>query len=134
LNQAEQMMPSIRKFLGWLLTFTSVVVAWVIFRAESIDSALSIMASMFAIENRPIDFKEVISGNFILVTQASGRDYFRLLILSFLAIWIYPYIEKIRVKSIPSRFMYFAAILTGLIYLQIINKFGQYSPFLYFQF
>lgn len=134
LNQAEQMMTSIRKFLGWLLTFTSVVVGWVIFRAESVDSALSIMASMFAIENRPIDFKEVISGSFILVTQASGRDFFRLLLLSFLAIWIYPYIEKIRVKSIPSKFMYFAAILTGLIYLQIINKFGQYSPFLYFQF
>ena len=134
LDQTQWLLKSIQLALGWLLTFLSVVVAWVIFRAETIDSAQSILSSMFAIENRQIDFKEVISGKFILVTQASGRDFFRLLLVSFLAIWAYPYFEKIRVKNFRSKFVYFAAILTGLIYLLIINKFGQYSPFLYFQF
>ena len=134
LDQTQWLLKSIQLALGWLLTFLSVVVAWAIFRAETIDSAQSVLSSMFAIENRQIDFKEVISGNFILVTQASGRDFFRLLLISFLAIWAYPYLEKIRVKNFRSKFVYFAAILTGLIYLLIINKFGQYSPFLYFQF
>lgn len=120
--------------LGWVLTFLSVVIAWVIFRSETITSAKSVLASMFGIDSRQITFKEVIAGNFLLVTQASGRDFFRLLIFSFIAIWVYPFLEQIRVKFFRGVFIYCAAIILGVIYLFIINKFGQYSPFLYFQF
>jgi D-alanyl-lipoteichoic acid acyltransferase DltB (MBOAT superfamily) len=134
IDQTQWFFRLVQLAFGWFLTFMSIVIAWVIFRSETIDSAQSVLSSMFGIENRQISFKEVTSGNFVLVTQASGRDFFRLLLLSFLAIWIYPYIERIRVKSFPSVFVYFAAIVIGLIYLMIINKFGQYSPFLYFQF
>lgn len=38
----------IYRFFAWLLTFVSVVVAWVFFRATSLDSALIIINSMFS--------------------------------------------------------------------------------------
>ena len=35
------------KFLSWLLTFMSVVISWMIFRAESVDEAFKIISAMF---------------------------------------------------------------------------------------
>ena len=35
-----------RRFAGWLLTFLAVVVAWVLFRAESLDAALRMLEGM----------------------------------------------------------------------------------------
>ncbi len=124
----------IKVMAAWCLTFISVVFAWVFFRSETLTSASHFLFAMLAIDSRAITFKEVINGNFILVTNASGKEYFRLLILSFLAIWIYPFLEQIRIKLIPSKLTYPIAFLLGLMFLYLINQFGRYSPFLYFQF
>ena len=119
--------------VGWALTFLSVVVAWVVFRSESLTSAQNILLSMFGIESRSISFKEVINGNFLLVANG-GKTCANLLLLAIAGIWIYPIIEKMRISISNQKLAWLQSIVLAGIFIVIINKFGSYSPFLYFQF
>lgn len=118
---------------SWILTFLSVAVAWVIFRAESLSSAQNILISMFGIDSRSISFKEVIDGNFLLVANG-GKTCINLLLLAFLGIWTYPIIEKMRIFLVNQKIVWLQSILMAAITILMINRFGTYSPFLYFQF
>jgi alginate O-acetyltransferase complex protein AlgI len=118
---------------GWLLTFLSVIVAWVVFRAESLSSAHNILMSMFGIESRPISFKEVINGNFLLVAN-NGKSCANLLLLAIIGVWGYPFIERVRIVILNIKIALLQSIILAAVFILIINKFGSYSPFLYFQF
>ena len=51
-------------YLSWALTFLCVVIGWVFFRAESVDAAFSVLASMFALNGAhlPSAVIEVLPG------------------------------------------------------------------------
>lgn len=66
------------RVLGWLLTMVAVVIAWVLFRAESFGSASSVLLSMGGVNGpgtaagflfaRPLGWFAVVAG-FVVVTQ-----------------------------------------------------------------
>jgi alginate O-acetyltransferase complex protein AlgI len=133
LNKFSQQSHKFWTICGWILTFLSVVVAWVVFRAESLSSAQNILMSMFGIDSRSISFKEVINGNFLLVANG-GKTCANLLLLALGGIWAYPVIEKIRISPANQKIVWLQSIFVAAIIIVMINKFGSYSPFLYFQF
>jgi alginate O-acetyltransferase complex protein AlgI len=132
-NKTTQSKNKLWIIVSWTLTFLSVVVAWVVFRSESLTSAQNILMSMFGIESRSISFKEVINGNFLLVANR-GETCANLLLLAIVGIWIYPIIEKMRISISNQKLAWLQSIVWAVIFIVIVNKFGSYSPFLYFQF
>ncbi len=126
---------------GWLgaltggaLTFVAVVAAWVVFRADDMAQATVLLNAMFGIEYRPIAFDLVAHGNLLLLTSLSGRDLLQWLIPGLLWVWLLPNSTRIRFLAGS----YLLAALQALIVLYMlyitIDRFGSYSPFLYFQF
>jgi alginate O-acetyltransferase complex protein AlgI len=119
---------------GGTLTFIAVVAAWVVFRAGNMAQALVILKAMFGIAARPITFDAVLHGNLLLLTDLSGRDLLRLLIPGLLWVWLLPNSTRVRfitgstLLAVPQ-----AAAVLGVLYLAL-DRFGSYSPFLYFQF
>ena len=126
---------------GWLsaltggaLTFIAVVAAWVVFRADDMAQATVLLNAMFGIEYRPIAFDLVAHGNLLLLTSLSGRDLLQLLVPGLLWVWLLPNSTRIRFLTGS----YLLTALQALIVLYMlyiaIDRFGSYSPFLYFQF
>ncbi len=133
--------PYLRWVPGWMgtivggaLTFVAVVAAWVVFRAENMAQAMVILKAMFGIAARPISFDAVAHGNLLLLTDMSGRDLLRLLVPGLLWVWLLP--NSTRVRFVQGNLLLAslqAALVLGLLYVAI-DRFGSYSPFLYFQF
>ncbi|OIQ99730.1 peptidoglycan O-acetyltransferase [mine drainage metagenome] len=119
---------------GGTLTFIAVVAAWVVFRASNVEQALVILNAMFGIAARPIAFDTVLHGNLLLLTDLSGRDLLRLLIPGLLWVWLLPNSTRVRfIKGSILLTTLQAAVVLGL-FSVVVDQFGSYSPFLYFQF
>ncbi len=119
---------------GGILTFVAVVVAWVVFRASDMAQAMTIIQAMFGIAARPITFDSVLHGNLLLLTDMSGRDLIKLLIPALLWVWLFPNSTRLRfVSGSVTLTLLHAAMVLYLLYY-VIDQFGSYSPFLYFQF
>ena len=119
---------------GGALTFIAVVAAWAVFRADNMAHALVILKAMFGIAARPISLEAVLHSNLLLLTDMSGRDLLRLLIPGLFWVWLLPNSTRIRfIKGSVLLTLLQAAIVLGALYLAI-DRFGSYSPFLYFQF
>ncbi len=119
---------------GCLLTFVAVVAAWVVFRANDMVQAMTLLKAMFGIAARPISFESVLHGNLLLLTDVSGRELLRLLIPGLLWVWLLPNSTRIRfIKGSVLLATLQAALVLCMMYLAI-DQFGSYSPFLYFQF
>ena len=119
---------------GGTLTFIAVVAAWVVFRAGNTAQALVILKAMFGIASRPITFEAVMHGNLLLLTDMSGRELLRLLVPGLLWVWLLPNSTRIRfIKNSAWLMALQAAVVLCLLYVAI-DQFGNYSPFLYFQF
>jgi alginate O-acetyltransferase complex protein AlgI len=111
-----------------------VVVAWVVFRASDMAQAMTIIQAMFGIAARPITFDSVLHGNLLLLTDMSGRDLIRLLIPALLWVWLFPNSTRLRfVSGSVILALLQAGMVLYLLYC-VIDQFGSYSPFLYFQF
>ncbi|MFA6203468.1 MAG: MBOAT family O-acyltransferase [Gallionella sp.] len=119
---------------GGLLTFIAVVSAWVVFRSSDIHQARIMLEAMFAINARQITFDSVLHGQLLLVTDLSGRDLLKLLILSLAWVWLLP--NSSRLVFIKRNLILTVAQAVAVVYLMClaIDQFGSYSPFLYFQF
>ena len=126
---------------GWLgaltggaLTFIAVVAAWVVFRAEDMAQAAILLKAMFGIEYRPIAFDLVAHGNLLVLTSLSGRDLLQLLVPGLLWVWLLP--NSTRIRFISSSYLLTALQTATVLYMLYvaIDRFGSYSPFLYFQF
>lgn len=135
---AERFMRWIPNWLGTLaggsLTFIAVVAAWVVFRADNMAQALSLLQAMFGIAARPISFDAVLHGSLLLLTDISGRDLMRLLIPALAWVWLLPNSTRIRfIQGGIFLTLLQATVVLGMLYL-VIDQFGFYSPFLYFQF
>ncbi len=120
--------------VGGTLTFVAVVAAWVVFRSDNMEQALVILKAMFGIAARPIAFDAVAHGNLLMLTDMSGRDLLRLLIPGLLWVWLLPNSTRVRfIKGSALLMLLQAAIVLYMLYVAI-DRFGSYSPFLYFQF
>lgn len=119
---------------GGMLTFLAVVVAWVVFRATDMAQAMTLLKAMFGIAARPIAFDAVLHGNLLLLTDKSGRDLIKLLIPALLWVWLFPNSTRLRFLSGNVILALLQAIIVLYLLYVIIDQFGSYSPFLYFQF
>jgi len=135
---AERFLRWIPDWLGALtggaLTFIAVVGAWVVFRSDNMEQAMVILKAMFGVSARPISFDAVMHGNLLLLTDMSGRELLRLLVPGLLWVWLLPNSTRIHfISGSPVLALLQAAAVLGMLYL-VIDQFGSYSPFLYFQF
>jgi len=126
---------------GWLgalaggaLTFVAVVAAWVVFRSSDMAQAITMLKAMFGIAARPVSFDAVMHGNLLLLTDMSGRELLRLLVPGLLWVWLLPNSTRIRfIQGNALLAALQAVVVLGMFYL-VLDQFGSYSPFLYFQF
>jgi alginate O-acetyltransferase complex protein AlgI len=119
---------------GGALTFIAVATAWAVFRSSNIAQATVMLKAMFGLEAQPISSAEVVHGQLLLITNLSGRDLFKLLVLALLWVWLLP--NSTRLKFIKANFVMALAQGAAVVYFLYlaIDQFGSYSPFLYFQF
>lgn len=124
-----------------LLTMLIVMVGWVIFRSESLSSAIAYIKSMFQFSAGGEEYLP-------LSTYLNTKLQFELLVASVLAVPVYPMLKNIygSVVSVPvppyaasvrdsffavSRFSFLSAVL----YFSVISlAAGVYNPFIYFRF
>jgi len=132
----------IGRVFGWLLTFVCVMVAWVVFRAESTGAAMRIYEGMLGLNGAPLTaFKEayetmpllrknefyqtMIAGLFICLALPPAISLVR---------WV-PEAQALQGRPVLSRlFTVGMAVLTVTLFGFSVSKLGNFSPFLYFQF
>ncbi|MGA9637958.1 MBOAT family O-acyltransferase [Flavobacterium sp.] len=125
---------------GWLLTFVCVMVAWVVFRAESVNAAVEIYKGMLGFHGAPPS----AFGEFIAVPYRKPEFFQTLLVAMFICLVMPPTISLERWVPQPapgvvghqSKWIASAVIalaITGL-FVYSVSQLGSYSPFLYFQF
>jgi len=127
------------RLLGWFVTFLCVMVAWVVFRADSMPAAIEIYKGMLGLHGvlpsafgefkvpfrKPEFFQTMLVGLFICLALPPTITLDR---------WI-PSVAALAGRPALNRI---ATVLTGLgcvlLFGLCVSKFGNYSPFLYFQF
>ena len=119
---------------GGTITFIAVVAAWVVFRSIDMAQAITLLKAMFGIAARPISFDAVQHGNLLLVTDMSGRDLLRLLAPGLLWVWLLPNSAHVRFIKANVLLTLVQAVVVLYMLFVVIDQFGSYSPFLYFQF
>ncbi|MBO9680930.1 MAG: MBOAT family protein [Acidovorax sp.] len=127
--------------LGWLLTFLSVTVAWVVFRAESTQAAIAIYKGMLGMNGAPVSAFSDLGAT---VPYLKSQFYQTTLVALLICLALPPTITLQR--WVPSAQMLkgrpqFAMASTALMSIATVtllgiclSRLGHYSPFLYFQF
>ncbi|RYF75233.1 MAG: MBOAT family protein [Comamonadaceae bacterium] len=128
------------RVLGWLLTFVCVMVAWVVFRAESLHAASAIYQGMLGLHGTaPTSFREFAA------LPYRKSEFFQTLLVGLLICIACP--PTITLTRWVPRIMVLAGrpqaaqIATGMLAAGTVallgfcvSRLGSYSPFLYFQF
>lgn len=130
----------IARVLGWLLTFLCVVVAWIVFRADGMNTAMSIYKGMLGMHGAPASaFSEFGKVPF------RKPEFFQLMLVAIvicltlpptitLERWI-PHPKSMAGRPVMARLSTVVlAIGTFALFAWCVSKLGGYSPFLYFQF
>jgi alginate O-acetyltransferase complex protein AlgI len=133
--------PSIAgRVFGWFLTFLCVMIAWVMFRAESLHAAMDIYRGMLGLHGVPgTAFRE-----FLAVPYRKPEFFQTMLVAIIICLALPPTITLQRWvpqaaalagrpalnKLFTAAMALFTVTLLGI----CISKLGTYSPFLYFQF
>lgn len=116
------------------VTFTAVVMGWVIFRSTDLMHAWMMIKAMTGIDARPISFWDVTHGQLLLSTNLRGRELANLLIAAMAWVWLLPNSTRLRFVS-GNILLVLAEVITVCFFLFLaIDHLGSYSPFLYFQF
>ncbi|MDM0038147.1 MBOAT family protein [Variovorax sp. J22G21] len=124
---------------GWALTFLCVMIAWVVFRAESVNAALEIYKGMLGFHGAPTSaFSE------FAVPYRKPEFFHTLLVGLFICLALPPTISLERWVPQPAllagqpRMAWTAtaviALATAVLFGFCVSQLGSYSPFLYFQF
>ena len=124
--------------LSWFITFMCVVSCWVVFRAESVEDAMKILASMFDVRNivvpdkliKYLGFLEACGVKFGNIIKNVARNVPYLLISIIISLF------ALNTQQIISRFrpcITYAVLIVILAVMSLIN-FSGISDFLYFQF
>ncbi|CAN7593525.1 MBOAT family protein [Variovorax sp. LjRoot290] len=129
----------LRRAAGWLLTFLCVMIAWVVFRAESVATALEIYKGMLGMHGTPPS----AFGEFAVPYRKP--EFFQTLLLGlFICLALPPTIALERwvpgpialagrprsMRAVTALIAAFVVVLFGM----CVSQLGVYSPFLYFQF
>lgn len=122
------------RLLGVAITFVAVVTAWVFFRADSVPQALVLLKAMYCIEARSISFEAVTHGHLIEIVSMSGRDLSRLILLGLLWVWLLPNSANMVFRDRGAALTWVQLLGVCALLCVVIDRFGNYSPFLYFQF
>jgi alginate O-acetyltransferase complex protein AlgI len=129
------------RVLGWLLTFLCVMIAWVVFRAESMHAAVDIYKGMLGMHGGASlgAFRE-----FAAIPYRKPEFFQTTLVALFICLALPPTITLERwvpqaqaLAGRPRLAWAFTALMAfGTVYLLglCVSKLGSYSPFLYFQF
>ncbi len=118
-NRAGLKMPAV---VGWLLTLLFVMLAWVLFRAESFPAAWEIIQGMFGFNGLSAGSEEI------------KARFWRLILGGALIATLGPSSYQLAVERLrPARWK---AVLTGLVLVYLVLEVGSggYSEFIYFQF
>jgi alginate O-acetyltransferase complex protein AlgI len=130
----------ISKVFGWLLTFVCVMIAWVVFRADSMHTAVAIYKSMLGLHGTALQaFTEFGP------VPSRKPEFFQTLLVGLLiclalppAIGLQRWVpqmrslaERPRASAVATASM---ALVTVLLLGICVSRLGIYSPFLYFQF
>ena len=116
------------------ITFVSVVLAWVLFRSADMAHAIVMLKAMAGMAARPIPFADVVHGQLLIMTDLRGRELAVLLLSAFAWVWLLP--NSTRLRFLKGNFLLTLAQAIATVYFLYlaIDRFGSYSPFLYFQF
>ncbi|MFZ0133389.1 MAG: MBOAT family O-acyltransferase [Desulfobacterales bacterium] len=106
--------------VGWLATLIFVMIAWVIFRADSMATAVAVMRSMVGGHGMSLDLPEVMPP-------------LRLVFFALPAL-IGPTSQRLVTHWFRPRPIYAVAVACALFYLTLRAGDGNYSEFIYFQF
>lgn len=120
-------------FCAWFLCFNFVNLAWIFFRAESVNSALSIIKSMFAL-NTWIELPQKFWRTKELFAAIDGDNAFLyFLIISFIIVLGFKNSWQKLESFKPS--LSFAFLMALLFALALVAMLGDnYSEFIYFNF
>ena len=126
--------------LGWFLTFLCVMLAWVVFRAESMHAAIEIYRGMLGMNGSPL----VAFFEFGPVPHRKPEFFQTMIVGLFICLALPPTITLQRwvpsAQALAGRpraatvFTVFMALVTVLLFGFCVSRLGSYSPFLYFQF
>ncbi|MBP2658234.1 MAG: rane-bound O-acyltransferase family protein [Firmicutes bacterium] len=125
------------KVVAWLLTITSVVFAWVVFRANSVTDAYSIWEAMLGLKGilLPVEWSHYIHmtpGQFVELQYLSGggglKEIYIILLFMLLALCENQF-QKRKFEPSIRWFCFVIVILSWSIF-----SLGKVSEFLYFQF
>ena len=105
--------PSINELVQVCITFSFVTVSWIFFRSESLTSSLDYILIMISTFKIPLSFR-------------SGLVY---IIILLIIEYLIRHNERLNEKYFRGDWILFSIIL-----LAIIEKFGDYNQFIYFQF
>ena len=127
------------RLIGWFITFVAVVVAWVVFRADGMHTAIEIYRSMLGLNGAPLTaFSE-------FAIPYRKPEFFQTLLLGLFICLALPQVITLErwVPAVPAladrpRLSMLVSVVTAIgtvILLGLsISRLGSYSPFLYFQF
>jgi alginate O-acetyltransferase complex protein AlgI len=128
------------RVLGWFLTFVFVMIAWVVFRAESMHAAIEIYKGMLGMHGAPL----VAFEEFGRVPSRKPEFFQTMLVGLFICLALPPTITLQRwvpqAQALAGRpraatvFTALMALVTVILFGLCVSRLGTYSPFLYFQF
>ena len=129
------------KFLSWLITFMSVVICWVIFRAENLSGALKIIRTMFDFSKFTLPWKYGIYFKFLgRLGFSFDNTLMRAKPFGFMCIYIFMSLVLTLAFNPPqkslAKFKYDYKFMLVIFILAIWSFWGfsQISDFLYFKF
>ena len=154
---------NVSHIIGWLITFTSVVLSWVLFRADSIEASISIYSSMFGLNgiSLPVslDGKIGFIGGWLegmgvvfhgmFVNGVFGSHFVGvgwIFVLGFISTMLFNtqeimFFEKTTKKIMNHQYFWYRwrptkvwAVFTAVLLIFSILNLSNFSEFLYFQF
>lgn len=115
---------------GWVLTFLCVMLAWVLFRADGVDTAVSLYQSMLGLHGFGTPFSE-------WQVPFKKSEFFKTLMAAALVCALPDSVTWAR--RVPGSTQHPATTIAGatavlLLFAWCVSRLGQHSAFLYFQF
>ncbi|MFZ1200767.1 MAG: MBOAT family O-acyltransferase, partial [Desulfobacterales bacterium] len=111
---------SLPRPVAWMVTLIFVMIAWVIFRADSMATAVSVIRSMMGFHGASLELPDVMPPLRVF--------YFALPAL------VGPTSQRLVMHWLRPRPVYAVAVACALFYLSLRAGDGNYSEFIYFQF
>ena len=111
---------SLPKILSWALTIIFVIFGWVIFRAENMNTAISVIGSMVGANGLSLSLPETMPPLYLLIYA--------------LPAFIGPSSQRLILHWLRPRPVYAVIVAFGLFFLALKAGDGSYSEFIYFQF